>query len=110
MHIDGEFNGDIHSTNTVSIGKSSVVKCELKAHKLIVAGKFYGNAECEFIELLSSGEVEGQLTAASLAIDSGGSFQGQSIRKKPGDYSKVVDFAADPDSTETTSTNSPGSP
>lgn len=98
MHIDGEFNGDIHSTNTVSIGKTGVVKCELKAHKLIVAGKFYGSAECESVEVPSGGEVDGQLTAASLAVDSGGSFQGQSIRKKPGDASTVVDFVAEANS------------
>ena len=96
MHIDGELNGDIHSTNTVSIGKPGIVKCELAAHKLVVAGKFSGNADCELIEVLAGGEVDGQLTAASLAIDGGGAFQGQSIRKKPSDDStKVVDFAAE---------------
>lgn len=95
LHIDGEFDGDIHSTNTISIGKSGVVKCDLTAQKLIVAGKFCGNADCEAIELLSGGEIEGQLTAASLAIDSGGFFQGQSIRKKPGGNPTVVDFSAE---------------
>ena len=95
MHVDGEFNGDLHSTNTISIGKSGVVKCDLKARKLIVAGSFHGNAECESIEVLAGGAVEGQLTTDSLAIHADGSFQGQSIRKKSGDRSTVVDFAAE---------------
>lgn len=72
-----------------------MVNCELKAQKLTVAGKFFGNATCEEIELLTGGEVEGQLTAASLAIDSGASFHGESIRKKPGDNAAVVDFATE---------------
>ena len=95
LHIDGVFNGEIHSSNVVTIGKCGIVKCEVTAHKLIVAGQFFGNADCESIELLSSGKIEGQLTAASLTIDSGGSFQGQSIRKNPGDSQKVVDFATE---------------
>lgn len=94
LHVDGELHGDIHSNNTVSIGTAGVVKCDIKARKLVVAGKFIGNAECESIELVAGGEIEGQITAASLAIDSGGTFQGQSIRKKPGDKN-VVDFAAE---------------
>ncbi len=95
MHINGVVNGEIDSTNVVTIGKSGVVKCDLKAQKLIVSGQFFGNADCESIELLSTGKIEGQLTAASLTIDSGGSFQGQSIRKSPGDTQKVVDFASE---------------
>ena len=71
------------------------MKGELKAQKLIVAGKFFGNADCESVELVSGGEAEGKLIAASLAIDSGGSFQGESIRKKPGDNPKVVDIIVD---------------
>ncbi len=85
LHLDGEFIGDINSTNTVEIGKSGVLKGELKAQKLVLSGKFLGNAECESIELLAGGDAEGKLITDSLAIDSDSLFQGESIRKKPVD-------------------------
>ncbi len=70
---------------------------EVKAQKMIVAGRFFGNAECESIELVAGGEVEGTLTTASLAIDIGSSFQGESIRRKPGDPPPTENFPTTPD-------------
>jgi cytoskeletal protein CcmA (bactofilin family) len=95
LHVDGEVDAEINSTATVKIGQSGVVKSDLRAHTMIVTGKFIGNAECEAIELLSGGEAEGKLSASSLTIDSSSSFQGESVRKQPGDSSKVVDFATE---------------
>lgn len=95
LHIDGEFDGEISSTSTVEIGKSGVLKGNLKAQKLVVTGKFFGDAECDSIELVSGGEAEGKLVSASLTIDSGSSFQGESIRKRPDSGSTVVDFSAE---------------
>ena len=94
MHIDGEVDAEINSKATVKIGQTGVVNSNLHAETLIVAGKFFGNASCESIELISGGEAEGKLTAATLTIDSASSFQGESIRRNPGD-SKVVSFAND---------------
>ena len=95
LHIDGEVDAEIHSTGTVKIGHSGRVKSDLKAKSLVIAGKFSGNADCDSIELISGGEAEGKLTATSLTIDSGSSFQGESIRKKEGDDGKVVNIASD---------------
>ena len=93
LHIDGKVDGEIISKGTVRIGKSGSVTSELQAQSLIVAGKFFGNANCESIELVSGGEAEGKLTATSLTIDSDSSFQGESIRKKPGQEKNVVNIA-----------------
>ena len=95
LHIDGEVDAEIHSTGTVKIGHSGRVNSDLKAKSLIIAGKFCGNADCDSIELISGGEAEGKLTAKNLAIDSGSSFQGESIRKKEADAGKVVNIASD---------------
>ena len=71
------------------------MKGELKAKKLVVTGQFLGTADCDSIALLSGGKVEGKLITASLAVDADGSFQGESVRKKPsaGGDTTVVDFA-----------------
>lgn len=88
LHIDGEIDAEINSTGLVKIGKTGVVKNNLRANALIITGKLIGDAECESIELVSGGEAEGKLSAVSLTIDSSCVFQGESIRKKPLDSSE----------------------
>ena len=83
LHIDGHFNGDISSKNTVKVGKAGVLKSNVKAEKLIITGKFTGNAECNVIELIDGGEAEGKLVSSSLVIDNKSKFQGESLRKQP---------------------------
>lgn len=94
LHIDGEVDAEINSSQTVKIGETGIVNGDLRAQTLIVSGKFFGNADCETIELVSGGEAEGKLAACSLSIDGSSSFQGESIRKQPGD-AKVVSFSQD---------------
>lgn len=82
--IDGEVNAEIHSTGTVKIGQAGSVTGDIYASTLIVSGNFNGNADCEKIELIAGGKVEGKLTSVTLTIDSHSSFEGQSIRKGQG--------------------------
>lgn len=98
LHIDGEVDAEIHSTGTVKIGKSGVVKSNLIAKTLIVSGKFQGEADCETIELVAGGEAEGKLTSSTLTIDSTSAFQGESVRKDAED--KVVSITNEKDSLE----------
>ena len=42
LHVDGDFEGVIHSNNTVNIGKNGVVNGEVFSEKLIVSGKLLG--------------------------------------------------------------------
>ncbi len=100
MHIDGEFEGEVNSKSIVKVGKSGLLKSNLKAQKLIVTGRFVGTADCDQIELVSGGEAEGKLISAGLMIDSNSSFQGESLRRKQGESPKVLDF-----SSETSSVN-----
>ncbi len=89
MHIDGHFNGDISSKNIVKVGKAGVLKSNVKAEKLIITGKFTGNAECNVIELIDGGEADGKLVSSSLIIDSKSQFQGESLRKQASTASDV---------------------
>lgn len=95
LHIDGEFEGEVNSKSIVKVGKSGLLKSNLKAQKLIVTGRFIGTADCDHIELISGGEAEGKLISSGLVIDSASSFQGESIRRKQGEPSKVLDFSND---------------
>ena len=92
LHIDGEVDAEINSKGLIKIGDKGIVNSDLHAKSLVVSGKFFGNAECGSIELISGGEVEGKLTTASLTIDSSSSFQGEIIRKQPGEIDKIVNI------------------
>ena len=96
LHIDGEVNAEVHSSGAVKIGQTGVIVGDIHADSLSIAGKFTGSAECETIELIAGGEVEGKLTAGSLKIDAESSFEGESIRKnKNKSANKVVRMSSD---------------
>ncbi len=96
LHIDGELEGEVNSKSIVKVGQSGLLKSNLKAQKLIVTGRFIGTADCDQIELISGGEAEGKLISSGLVIDSSSSFQGESIRRKEGEATKVLDFSSEP--------------
>lgn len=82
MHIDGEFEGIIRSKNSVTIGKSGGVGGEIYADKLVVSGKFTGLSDCDVIEILPQGRIEGKVVTQELVIERKGYFVGESKIKE----------------------------
>lgn len=78
IHIDGEFEGNINSKNTVLLGKSGVVSGEIKAERVIVGGSFKGSIDSECIEILPNGKVDGIIICNELYIEKKGVFVGES--------------------------------
>lgn len=78
LHVDGEIEGKIISTNVVIIGKKGVIKGELQADKLVVNGEFEGSADCSYVEVLAGGKFVGNVLSKELMIESKAYFQGQS--------------------------------
>jgi len=82
LHIEGEIEGKIDSTNLISIGKTGNIKGELKAKKLLVNGNFEGKLEVDILEITKGGKVKGEIVIKDLIIEQGGVFEGTSILKK----------------------------
>ena len=82
LHIEGEIEGKINSINVISIGKTGVVKGELRANKLLVDGVFDGEIEVDVLEITKSGKVIGNIVIKDLIIEQGGVFEGTSTLKK----------------------------
>ena len=78
IHIDGEFEGNINSTNTVLVGKSGVVNGDIIAQRVIVSGNFSGSIDSECIEIMPNGRVEGIIACNELYIEKKGIFIGES--------------------------------
>jgi len=78
MHINGEFDGTLVTTAEVVIGKTGYVTGELKASRLIVAGEFKGEYRGDFIDILPSGKVFGEINVKNIIIEPNGIFEGES--------------------------------
>ncbi len=77
IRIDGQFEGSISCPDTLIIGKSGVVKAEIKVKNAVIGGKLIGNiAAANKIELQSGSHVEGDIQTARLVIDEGVFFEG----------------------------------
>ena len=76
--VDGELEGNIHSTNTVMVGKNGVVNGDIFAQRVIVGGISKGTVDSECIEILPEGKIEGTIICNELYIEKKGVFVGES--------------------------------
>ena len=77
IRVDGEFDGSISCPETLIIGKSGVVKAEVKVKNAIIGGKLIGNIHAtNKIELQSGSHVQGDIETGRLVIDEGVFFEG----------------------------------
>ena len=77
LRIDGDFDGEINCPETLIIGKSGVVKADVKVKNAVIGGKLVGNVSAtNKIELQTGSHVEGDISTARLVIDEGVFFEG----------------------------------
>ena len=91
LRIDGKFEGEIASKGTLFIGRTGVVKAEIKVGNIIVEGKIQGNVNAtEKVDLRQSAQLFGDIKASKLIIAEGVSFVGN-CDVNPGN--EKLDFA-----------------
>jgi cytoskeletal protein CcmA (bactofilin family) len=76
--IEGQFEGTVNlQDHCLTIGSNGKVKAEIQARQVIILGSVNGNVNArEKIEVRRSGNVTGDLTSASIAIEEGAYFKG----------------------------------
>ncbi|NOQ17118.1 MAG: polymer-forming cytoskeletal family protein [Methyloprofundus sp.] len=77
LHIDGEFEGTIHSDHFITISTQGRVIGDIIAKGIIINGLFRGSIQSPTIEILSQGNVKGNLTYHELTIEKGANFEGE---------------------------------
>jgi cytoskeletal protein CcmA (bactofilin family) len=82
LFVDGEFEGTIHSSKEVTIGKNGKITGDVYAVRLIVQGEMSGNVIVETVSIKPSGKVSGTFESKELIIEPKGLFEGKSIIKK----------------------------
>ncbi len=78
LHLDGEIIGEVTSSSVIVIGKSGVLKGQVKANKIVINGIFEGEMNVDSLEILSGGILNGNIIVKQLSIENGGKFNGSS--------------------------------
>lgn len=77
VRIDGSFEGEIVSSDTLIIGEGAEVRAEMDVSTVIIYGDVYGNIRASnSIELHSPSHLVGNIITPSLVIDCGATFDG----------------------------------
>ena len=79
LRIDGTIHGNVVSRSKVVVGPSGFVEGTIESTHADISGRLVGNVSAkEVVQLRASSNVHGNVTAASLQIDAGAVFNGQS--------------------------------
>jgi cytoskeletal protein CcmA (bactofilin family) len=95
--LNGKFQGEIASTDTLIIGERGVVSASVRAGTVIINGELVGNVEAtERIELKGNARVFGDLEAPVVVVDEGVLFEGhcRMTKAKPAEVTR--DFSVVP--------------
>jgi cytoskeletal protein CcmA (bactofilin family) len=79
VQVDGQLEGELHSTGTLTVGEHAVIKGNITAGTLITSGKIKGNViASEKIKILKPGIVIGDIRTPAISIEAGAHFHGLS--------------------------------
>ena len=79
VHIDGVVRGDVR-VGRLSVGESGHVEGTISAELVEVRGKVIGAITAKQIRLFATAHVDGDITHEQLAMETGASFQGRSLK------------------------------
>ena len=79
LRIEGHLTGDIECIGDVIIGEHGMVKSNINARNVTIAGVVSGNVTTKgTLNITATGQLFGNTISHSLVISEGGIFQGQS--------------------------------
>jgi cytoskeletal protein CcmA (bactofilin family) len=78
VRIDGAFQGEIFTRDTLVLGPDSKVRAKIEADTVVVAGHLEGELKAASrVEIRSTGYVKGSVSSPVLKIEEGGIFEGR---------------------------------
>jgi cytoskeletal protein CcmA (bactofilin family) len=83
--IDGRIEGEVQSDGALTVGENANIKGEIKTRTVVIFGKVEGNISVqERCELKSNAILIGDISAGTLSIEEGATFDGRSqVGRKP---------------------------
>lgn len=78
LRIEGEFHGEIATKGEIVVGEFGIVKAELQATTLTIAGQVHGDVTVSGRLIITpSGQLHGNAVVQSIIVQEGGGFNGQ---------------------------------
>jgi cytoskeletal protein CcmA (bactofilin family) len=101
VRIDGRFQGEITSENTLIVGESGEINAEIRSKTVSISGTVHGNVIAEEkVVLHKSARVDGNIEAPNLVVEEGATIDGQISMTGPKGKStsalKAVSSGSDP--------------
>lgn len=89
--IDGKFEGEVVTKDTLIVGKTANIKAEISAGTIVTQGKIHGNlVASKKVEIKEGSELIGNIKTPSLHIEENAIFEGNcEMIKKGGPKSKA---------------------
>ena len=81
VQIDGEVQGDVHSSYVV-VGEKARITGSVIADEVVVRGQVLGSIRSRRVMLQATSHVEGDIHHTALAIEQGAFFEGKSRRSE----------------------------
>ena len=79
LEFNGNFEGEIISEGTLTIGSEAVIKAEIQAAKVIIRGKVQGNIiATDSVEVCDQAELFGDVRSAKFILSESATFRGRS--------------------------------
>ena len=90
IRVDGEIYGNVSSEDGVIVGEKGMVRGNLSGKSVLIGGKVKGNITAsQRLELQSTAQVEGDISAPVFVVEEGALFEGNCQMEEAG---KVVDL------------------
>lgn len=77
IRLDGSFTGKLGITGNVLVGETATINANIHANNISIAGTVRGNVSGKRVQLLRTGKVWGDITAASLTTEEGAFIDGK---------------------------------
>jgi cytoskeletal protein CcmA (bactofilin family) len=83
--INGRVLGSIKLNGDIVVGQSGVVEADIEGNTIVIQGTVKGNVTARsHLEIQATGKMIGDITARSIDIKEGSTFEGRSRMLKPG--------------------------
>jgi len=79
LHVDGLVRGDV-KVGRLSIGETGQIEGTILAEVVEARGRVVGSITAKTIRLFATAHVDGDITHEQLAMETGASFQGRSLK------------------------------
>jgi cytoskeletal protein CcmA (bactofilin family) len=78
FRIESEVKGTVRCSNRLIVGENARVKGNIEGTIVSVAGKIKGTVKAtDYVEILSTGVIKGEVYTPSLVVEEGGVFKGR---------------------------------